>query len=249
MAKPSKELGCHGDSPYDLDHMAKFTKKSRPVRISDAEWRPYYNHLGAFFYVPPPVREEARLIDVPARSTVFASGDVAEDIFFLLSGEIRLLRRSLSGDEIVLGQRKSGFLAEHVLFQNEYDCDSVTLKASKLLALPRIAFAKVLKDTSLGDDWNRYLVRELRLTRSRAERLALNTARERIIHYIWTFGRRGELSVTQTKKDWAVDLGLTHEALYRELARMQKQGLLAVEYNKLSLMDRPARKRKLRRPG
>jgi CRP-like cAMP-binding protein len=225
--------------------MAKLAKRFRPESVSDAEWLRYYNHLGAFSHLPSPVKEEARLIDLPARSTVFASGDVAEEMFFLLFGEIRLSRRSRIGDEIAMDiRRQGGFLAEHVLFQHEYDCDAVTLKASKLLTLPRIAFARVLRDTDLGNRWIAYLAGELRLARSRAERLALNTARKRIVHYIGTFGTRGALSMTQTKKDWAVELGLTHEALYRELARMQKEGLLTVEYNKISLTRQRARKLK-----
>jgi CRP-like cAMP-binding protein len=111
-----------------------------------------------------PVKEEARLIDLPARSTAFASGDVAEEMFFLLSGEIRIFRRPRTGGEIALDlRRQGGFLAEHVLFQQEYDCDAVTLRASKLLTLPRIAFARVLRDTGLGTNWIEYLSRELRL--------------------------------------------------------------------------------------
>jgi CRP-like cAMP-binding protein len=96
--------------------MTKSAKRSRSESISSVEWLKYHSHLGAFSHLPPSARQEARLIDLPARSTVFASGDVAEEMFFILSGEVRLFRRSRSGDPIVLGRRDHGFLAEHALY-------------------------------------------------------------------------------------------------------------------------------------
>jgi hypothetical protein len=38
---------------------------------------------------------------------------------------------------------------------------------------------------------------------------------ERIIHYIDFYGRDGKCYLSGTKKDWASELGLTHEALSR----------------------------------
>ena len=37
-------------------------------------------------------------------------------------------------------------------------------------------------------------------------------------------GRDGRLELRQTKKAWAAELGLTHEALYRALAGLQREG-------------------------
>lgn len=49
--------------------------------------------------------------------------------------------------------------------------------------------------------------------RANAERLSLRTARERVLHFIETEGERGVVNLGQSKKDWAAELGLTHEAL------------------------------------
>jgi hypothetical protein len=71
--------------------------------------------------------------------------------------------------------------------------------------------------------------------RSQAERLSLKTARERIIHFIEIEGVAGVVDLKQSKKDWAVELGLTHEALYRALAQMAKCGALEVDQSRLTL--------------
>jgi CRP-like cAMP-binding protein len=41
--------------------------------------------------------------------------------------------------------------------------------------------------------------------------------------------------LTGTRRDWASELGLTHEALYRALANMQKAGELRVAGSTLTL--------------
>jgi hypothetical protein len=51
--------------------------------------------------------------------------------------------------------------------------------------------------------------------RSQCERLALNSAADRIEHYIESEGRDGRLELKRTRKAWAAELGLTHEALKR----------------------------------
>jgi hypothetical protein len=63
--------------------------------------------------------------------------------------------------------------------------------------------------------------------RSQCERLSLNSAAERIEHYIESEGKDGRLVLKRTRKAWAAELGLTHEALYRALAALQRSGRLS----------------------
>ncbi len=81
--------------------------------------------------------------------------------------------------------------------------------------------------------WITHLARELRKVRAHAERLSLKTARERVLHFIETEGERGVVNLSQSKKDWSVELGLTHEALDRALA--EKRGELILEHLRLTL--------------
>jgi hypothetical protein len=62
---------------------------------------------------------------------------------------------------------------------------------------------------------------------------------DQISHYVESEGANGVVNLTQTKKAWAADLGLTHEALYRALRKMQKDDSLKVEGNQLTLNPTP----------
>lgn len=59
--------------------------------------------------------------------------------------------------------------------------------------------------------------------------MSLKTAQERIIHHIATEGDNGSTNLSRSKKDWAAERGLTHEALYRTLARMERSGQISID--------------------
>lgn len=177
------------------------------------------------------------MLDLAQSARLFNRGDHPRAMYFVLSGEVRLVRHSKAGGEIVLQRTRQGFLAEASLDQKSYHCDAVAAVPSKILAIPRKAFADALAAESFRMCWIGHLARELRRVRAQAERLSLKTARERIVHCIETEGDGGSLTLSQSKKDWASELGLTHEALYRTLTEMQKLGLLAVDGAKLRLLQ------------
>ena len=79
------------------------------------------------------------------------------------------------------------------------------------------------------------LAREVLKLRARCERLSLHSAAERILHAIESEGTAGTLTLMQSRKAWAADLGLTHEALYRSLARLKATGTLVVDGTRLTL--------------
>ncbi|MCS3498291.1 CRP-like cAMP-binding protein [Bradyrhizobium japonicum] len=215
--------------------------------MAETDWDGLWRYSSVLAGFPLSSRNGALMMELPAQSTVFARDDRPEAIFFVLSGQVRLVRRSRSGREIVLQRTRHGFLAEASLFQPTYDCEAITTEASRLLSIRRTEFVDALEVGGLRDNWIAHLARELQKVRARAEGLSLKTAPERIVHYIESIGQAGVLHLNQTKKDWAADLGLTHEALYRALAQMKKRGQLAVDDNRLIVMGGKNRKASTRR--
>jgi CRP-like cAMP-binding protein len=81
-----------------------------------------------------------------------------------------------------------------------------------------------------------HLAYELRRVRAQTERMALKTAEARILHYVEAEGSDGSIVLRRSKKDWANELGLTHEALYRALARMERSGSIHVHDRTLKIV-------------
>lgn len=166
---------------------------------------------------------------------IFRRGDRPRAMYAVVSGEARLLRTSASGGDVILQRTRFGLFAEASLDQPRYHCDAVAAMPTELIAIPRKVFRLALANDAFRERWLTLLLRELRRLRAQNERLCLKTAEERIVHAIEADGDNGRLVLNQSRKDWAAELGLTHEALYRALARMEKDRRLRLAENVLQL--------------
>ncbi len=191
--------------------------------------------------LPAPLLAAAQTLSAPARSVLFRTGERPRFVYFVLDGEVRLLRRTRGGQEVILQRVRRGYVAEASLEAPRYHCDGVAAAPSRLLRVPRdVLVARLETDTGFRHAWLRHLGGELRRLRTRCERLSLRGARERIVHYIESEGG-GALELDQSRKSWALELGLTHEALYRTLAKMKNEGVLSIAGARLELRRPPAR--------
>lgn len=188
--------------------------------------------------MPLRARRAVRLRKVLRADHVFNRGDRPRSMYFVLSGEVHLVRQSLTGCEVILQRARHGFLAEASLDQTAYHCDAVAVLPASLLMLPRKLFSEALDNESFRNRWIAHLARELRRVRAQSERMSLKTAWERIIHYVETEGDGVTITLGRSKKDWAAELGLTHEALYRALARMEHAGQIAIDGRSIVLRRR-----------
>lgn len=187
--------------------------------------------------IPAQLREQATELDVAAGKIVAHVGSRPRFMYFIRIGEIRLRRLSINGAEIVLQRGIHGFVAEASLASPAYHCDIVAVVDSMLLTFPIKPFAELLRtDASFAHYWMTSLAREVRSLRAQCERLALRTARERIQHYIESEGHGRVFELSQTRKAWAAELGLTHEALYRTLSAMVAEGTLVMEAGEMLVL-------------
>ena len=217
-----------GGKTYDLDHM----KTTAPAKLN---WKDVEQTLPFLAALPASARPSIHLEEVNAGQLLFRAGTAPAIMFFVLTGEVRLIRLSRSGGEIVLQRARRGILAEASLDQGAYHCDAVASVPSTLLSVPLHTVRQGLKEERFATAWRTELSRELRRLRAQCERLSLKGAHERIIHYLETEGEHGAVTLTQTRKQWAAELGLTHETLYRSLGQMMKSGLIRIDGSKIRL--------------
>jgi CRP-like cAMP-binding protein len=179
--------------------------------------------------LPARLREQAVAVSAEQDENVFRRGARPTRMFFVLEGEIRLVRTSLGGGEIVLQRARSGFVAEASLEASRYHCDALAARRTRLLAFPIGAFRDALRrDEAFRSFWIGRLAHEVHLLRSQCERLSLRRATERIEHFIEVEGQAGRVELPRSRKAWAGELGLTHEALYRALAGLKRSGRIAI---------------------
>jgi CRP-like cAMP-binding protein len=222
-------LGIYG---YDLNHM----KNS----IQNLDWPSLIALEPSAGLIPNALRAVAKQVNAKTGTTLFRICDSVRHVHLVIQGEARLIRLGRHGEAIILQRSRGGFIAEASLDSRTYHCDAITSEPSTLLLFPVTAFRNTLQDDpAFRRGWQLLLAKEVRKLRAQCERLSLNSAVDRISHYIESEGSNCVVSLKQTKKAWAAELGLTHEALYRALRRMQENDSLKVEGCRLTLNPTP----------
>jgi CRP-like cAMP-binding protein len=198
--------------------------------IEKLDWPSLIEAQPAAGLIPIGLRQQAKRLDAQAHEPLFRIGDSVRCVYLVVSGEARLIRLARNGSEVILQRSRGGFLAEASLEARSYHCDAITTKPTTILMLPVAAFRAALEeDPIFRSAWQSQLTKEIRKLRAQCERLSLNSAADRISHYIESEGADGILTLNQSRKSWAAELGLSHEALYRTLRRMQSEGVLDVD--------------------
>lgn len=158
---------------------------------------------------------------------LFVQGHTPVRMFYAVGGEVVLQRLGIQGENVVLQRVRQGFVAEASLQSPSYHCEAVMTSAGELIALPIDAVRQaLLDDSAFAIRWITMLNQELKRLRAQCERLFLMSVKDRVLHLIETEGEGGSLRIKASLKSIAAEIGVTHEALYRTLAAMERQGLL-----------------------
>ena len=191
---------------------------------------------------PETLRQEARPLAMDKGQRIFSFGDAVDNVFRVQEGEVCLTRFSPDGTEIVLSRAREGeFFAEASLFGTRYHCNAICTRSGSCLRLPVEALRHCLSsDPGFAMAWIATLSSNLRRQRAAQERLGLKSLRMRVIHYLVDRGNEGRVELDQPIIRWAVELGASHEALYRTLAEMEREGVLQRHGQTLTLMQHQA---------
>ena len=93
------------------------------------------------------------------------------------------------------------------------------------------------KDRKAAQAFTATLARQVMNLRTRIEQRNIRSARERVRHFLaLNAGADGRtVDLPGTLKDLAAELGLTHEALYRTLAALERSGEIKRARGKITL--------------
>lgn len=158
---------------------------------------------------------------------LFEMGRRPVSMYFVSDGEIVLQRIGEDGEVVVLQRTRHGFVGEASLQADRYHCDAVVVADASVTRIPREALLDALKsDAAFALRWIGMLNKEMRRLRQQCERLSLNTVEARLLHLIRTEGDASGLPTGSGLKSLAREIGVTHEALYRCVAGLERRGLV-----------------------
>ncbi|MBO9656515.1 MAG: Crp/Fnr family transcriptional regulator [Agrobacterium tumefaciens] len=150
---------------------------------------------------------------------LFHQGDPVHMLALVVEGCVHLMRFQADGHGAVL-QRAGPMtvLAEASVFSEQYHCDAIAVTAGRALFVPIGTLRQLLeRESAFALEWINHISVELKKVRSRAEILALRSVSARLDAWI-TVNESG-LPPKGLWKNLAAEIGVSPEALYREIAR------------------------------
>jgi CRP-like cAMP-binding protein len=158
-----------------------------------------------------------------AGASVFHRGDAVSVVHFVREGIIHLVRYQEEGSALILQRATSGsILAEASVYSVHYHCDARAETAAVTWAIARNVLRRHLdKDPVLSHAWARHLASEVQRARLHAEILSLKTVAARL--HAW-MAWNGPLPRKGARMTVADEIGVSAEALYREISRRRSHG-------------------------
>jgi CRP/FNR family transcriptional regulator, dissimilatory nitrate respiration regulator len=174
------------------------------------------------------------------RETLFRRNEVAFALFAVEVGRIRLVRYLANGTEACLHVARVGeSFAEAALFSEVYHCDAIAELPSRVAIYPKEAILQLLQghpDAALG--FTALLAKHVQSLRTQLELRNVHSARDRTLQYLSLLTEPGRSVITFDRplKDVATDIGLTHEAFYRALAQLKREGYIQQRRRQITLI-------------
>jgi len=190
-------------------------------------------------WFPTDLLINCRKITLKKNELLFTLNQAATDIFFVESGEVQAIRLLPNGASAIM-QRASGndFFAEAAMCVEHYTCDAVVTRKAVIYCIPKEGLEVHLqKNNDFSLRFSTLLAINIRKQCSKLERLRMNRARDRILHYlVCESGSDNKIEIRSSYAKLADELGLEPETLYRTLSDLQKENLITKTDNIIALI-------------
>jgi CRP-like cAMP-binding protein len=160
---------------------------------------------------------------------LFRQGDPVIGLFQVIEGRVRLIRHTPDDRLVVLHTASPGELfAEASLFAEAYHCDAVSMGSTRVRVFPKDELRAAFRQKpELAERFTAVLARQVQALRARIQQRGIRSARERVLQWLaLSAGPDRVFPLNAPLTDLAAELGLTHEALYRTLAALERDGLI-----------------------
>ena len=161
---------------------------------------------------------------------LFVQGDLANHICAVKEGCIKLVRYTIEGCSVTIHTAYAGeSFAEAALFSETYHCNADAVLPSTVLCYPKNQVLEILQtNTEKYKNYIALLTSQVHALRTRLELQSIRSARQRIFQSLLLQAdpKTLETKIRGSYKDMAHELGLTHESLYRTLAKLEKGGII-----------------------
>lgn len=218
------------------------------LRLSILQQTPFFNSLSPAEMGT--VNEQFREYGYQPDESIYFSGEKATNLYVVASGQVKLLRHSMSGQDVLLDILKQGdyFGSLTTLTDAIYPDTAQAQTAVCVLSISTDAFRALLQQhPAMALTVLDITARRLQETQETVRRLSVNSVEQRIAAVLLKLADKlGEITdegiliqMTLSRDDLAQMSGTTTETASRIISQFQKAGLVHSGRQWLALTDKP----------
>lgn len=181
--------------------------------------------------LPTALRSAATCQNLVAGQVLFHEREPAQAIFAVAVGRFRLVRYTSEGQLVIFQVVRAGeSFSESALFSNTYNCNAIAEVPSRAIAYPKQVLLNVIQERpDFAISFMERFERKSRWLKNLIELRSIRSARDRVLQYLLTLAQPSATTLTFDRplKNIASELGLSPEVLYRALAQLEREGIIA----------------------
>jgi CRP/FNR family transcriptional regulator len=174
----------------------------------------------------------------------FVEDEVGSNVYFLISGLIKLYKTNKEGKEAIIHFVKNGEIFAEILFflHNRYPVTAMAIEDCVALAIDARKIEQLIKENSkfalklIGS-----LSKRIKYLINVIENLTLSDLSSRFLNYLKNLAdqkKSNEITLPVKKGDLAILLGATPEAFSRMLKKLKQDGVIDIEGRKIKILSR-----------
>jgi len=178
-------------------------------------------------------------LELKAGDKLFHQYHETQGLFLIQQGQIQLLRDTIDGNSVILYTAQGGeTIAEASLFSEKYHCHAKAIsECTVFLYEKKIVLDYLQTNSDYALQFIKLLAKQVQSLRSLIEIRGIKSPQERVVQYLLVnLNDTKQFTLNSTYKDFAVKLGMTHETLYRVLAKLEKNKVISRENNQIKYL-------------
>ena len=192
--------------------------------------------------LPTNLRDSTFIRQLVAGQRLFQQGDLANHFFIVQTGRFKLIHYLDTSNVITLEFAQAGdSLGERAIFADIYDTSAIAQVNSTVIVYPKQLLLSSLREyPDLAADFMAILVNKIQSLQIDLELRNIRLAHQRLLQYLRysaIVNHESIVNLDRPYKEIALELGFTPETLSRALLRLEKEGAIARQQNKIILQN------------
>ncbi|MBR1938489.1 MAG: Crp/Fnr family transcriptional regulator [Spirochaetales bacterium] len=188
---------------------------------------------------------EYKLKEFGKGDVIFRAMNKADEIAIILDGHMQIAKTFPNGNQINVSIRKKGSLVgPAAVFSDEgrYPCDVVSVDNSSILFLSKTSLLALLgKSSILLSSFLSIIASSSAMLQRRLELMSYSSIQAKVAFYLLINTRRSgknKVLIPESISNWALVMNVSRTSLHREIAKMEKLGLIRYSSPFIDVLDK-----------